>query len=218
LFLAGPDYTNGALGGVEQLVVVFKRYVLCWKQQHLYTICHYPMVTMKVLFPLSTILALLLVISLVSAASVMPVKCDGSEATNQFHEGESLCVYGTGFTPDQEVDIYVVKDQDSYVGGQELNDLSGGAERSSITPHGILILQKVWDWLVQGVYDLVVDINLNGKYDDGDVVNAVHHAITVTGNNTGADDVEEVPEWSMIGVLIILLVSVIVIMHHRRGV
>ncbi len=162
-------------------------------------------------------LILLIILPIASAASIMPVKCDASSVGPGFQAGEDVCVYGTGFDPGAEVDLYVINDQENYTQGQALNDLSGDVERVQTTNKGILVLKKIWSALVDGVYDFVADINLNGNYDQGDVVNAGNMIVQEESEDLKdpEDDIEEVPEFSVIASAIVLIGAGIII-HKKR--
>ncbi len=170
---------------------------------------------MKQIFILISMIILLL--SVAMAATIMPVKCDGSVATNEFEENESLCVYGVGFEANQDVDLFVVEDQNAYVPGQTLVDVTGSVESVQTTSKGILVIKNIWDKVVKGVYDIIADLNGNSRYDEGDIVNAANGAITVTGEeDSGEGHVEEVPEFSTFMAIVLLAGIGMFIQKKRR--
>ena len=95
----------------------------------------------------ATIYALLILIlaASASAATIMPVKCnDGTiEMTDTFEEGDDICVYGTGFEADEELDLYVVTDKDHYYQGEDYQDESGAVETATTNSNGVLGLKKL---------------------------------------------------------------------------
>lgn len=164
-------------------------------------------------------LLFILLIGNVTAASVMTVSCDTLEGTDEFSEGDSLCVYGSGFEAGEDVDLYVVENSDDYTDNMELTDVTQEVETVTVTSQGVLVLKKIWNFIVQGVYDIVADINNDGKYNSGDVVNSASAAgVTVNeGSPTtnGEDLAGEVPEWSTIGSLLVLAIAGLFIYKNR---
>lgn len=156
----------------------------------------------------------LFLISTATAASIMPVKCtDGTIVmTDNFSAGDDICLYGTGFTPGETVDLYVVDNQ-SYAPGQAYVDVSGAVEQATTDARGILKLQKIWSDIKQGLYDFIADRNRDHAYDTGDVVNAAtYHPAT---NETEQPPAEEVPEFGTLAALF-LLIGIGIIIHRRR--
>lgn len=162
---------------------------------------------------------LLLVLPVAQAATIMPVDCTtGTVGTLQ----NEACLYGTGFEPGQEMDLYVVEDQDLYLMGGDLNDVSGHIERAQADERGLLKLWTVWEDFVGGVFDFIADINLNGRIDQGDVLNAGNPILSHTGGGNSSngggsnDDIEEVPEFGTLAALAVLI-GASIIAYRRRS-
>ncbi|MCS6829861.1 MAG: hypothetical protein RMM08_06585 [Armatimonadota bacterium] len=87
--------------------------------------------------------------------------------------GDEVWVGGANFPPNQQVRIYIVRDRDDWTDGMLLEDESGGAEEVTILPYlGELPSTRIWtsaqrrgDGQYDGDYDVVVDVNRNGRYD-----------------------------------------------------
>ncbi|MGQ9880655.1 MAG: Ig-like domain-containing protein [Armatimonadota bacterium] len=97
------------------------------------------------------------------------------------NEGEQVLVEGFGFTPNQQVKVFVVRDREGWQGGEPLTDETGGAETITINAQGDLPRTTVWvsasrldSAQTDGDFDLVVDVNRNDRYDAGiDVVSGL---------------------------------------------
>ncbi|RLG71955.1 MAG: hypothetical protein DRO11_03315, partial [Methanobacteriota archaeon] len=83
-----------------------------------------------------------------------------------FFVGETVKVYGWNFKPGDVVDLYVVQNNDSWVNGQTLTDVSGGAETATASSGGSF-RKTVWVEALIGEYDLVVDTDQDGVYTEG---------------------------------------------------
>lgn len=160
---------------------------------------------------------MLIASALVQAGAIHPFECDGT-ANNTFEEGGDLCVYGTGFQANQIVDVYVVKDHDSYITGQLLNPEVEKTE-VTITTKGILALTKVWTAVKKGFFDLIADTNRDGKYDKNDVTNVGSgYGFVVNGAETGGNQTNgEVPEFSTVTALLALIGANYFIWKKRRS-
>lgn len=162
---------------------------------------------------ISILVMLLVSISTVSAASVMPYKCDGT-ADNQFDEGDDLCVYGVGFNPGSQVDVVVVADQDDYNEGDLLSPVA--KETVTTTSSGLIALTKVWQSVVSGLYDIIVDIARNGFWNSGDAVNIGSGAGVAVSGGEGPSQPDEVPEFTTLGALLVLIGAGFIISRKRR--
>lgn len=95
--------------------------------------------------------------------------------------GEPVLVEGFGFTPNQQVKVFVVRDREGWQGGESLTDETGGAETVTINAQGDLPRTTVWasasrlgNAQTDGDFDVVVDVNRNDRYDAGtDVVSGL---------------------------------------------
>lgn len=93
--------------------------------------------------------------------------------------GEPVLVEGFGFPPNQQVKLFVVRDKDNWQNGEQLTDVSDGAETVTTDANGNLPQTPVWASAqrlgagqTDGDFDVVVDVNGNNRFDAGtDVVN-----------------------------------------------
>jgi hypothetical protein len=111
-------------------------------------------------------------------------------------------VYATVQATGQTVRLYVVADQATWATGDNLTDVSGnGYEELTLNASGNQTV-KLWDPpLTTGNYDIVEDVNCNGKYDQGiDVVDS----LTLIGFTA-------IPEFSF-GIAVITLISMTAIL------
>ncbi|MBI4176713.1 MAG: S8 family serine peptidase [Candidatus Aenigmarchaeota archaeon] len=93
----------------------------------------------------------------------------GASFRDRFLVGQKVHAKGVGFPPSTQMDIYVIKDQD-WTGVAD-----GSALPVPVVPKVTLtsntdglIIPTVWDApnaSQRGLYDIVVDVNKNGKYD-----------------------------------------------------
>jgi hypothetical protein len=99
--------------------------------------------------------------------------------------GEPIYTKGGFFPGSTEVEIYVVDDKVEWIYGYPLEDKSGGAERVFIPSTGDLPKTCIWPSPLMkdaGIYDIVVDVDLNGFFSSGDVVSSGRLAgITIAG-------------------------------------
>jgi len=84
-----------------------------------------------------------------------------------FALGETLYVYGNGFTPSTGYPLYVVVDQESWIEGMVIPERVAGTESWIISnSEGGISPTDVWhDPQTVGTYDIIVDVNSNGQYD-----------------------------------------------------
>jgi hypothetical protein len=170
----------------------------------------------KLVFTL-LIVALLALGTAAAKPVIMPYKCDGSIATNEFSEGEDLCVYGLGLEAGQDVDLYVLDDKDEYTIGEDIAAQALHQETVQANGKGILSLKKVWTAIKDGFYDLVASVD--GLLSEDDVVNAGDPALD-SGNETdegGQEDGDtDVPEFSTIMAITILALAGLFIAKKRK--
>ncbi|MDW8290789.1 MAG: hypothetical protein RMM06_08695, partial [Armatimonadota bacterium] len=89
--------------------------------------------------------------------------------------GDRINIGGYRFPPNERVRIYIVRDRDDWSNGAPLEDESGEIEEVTIDSYlGILPATTIWnsaqrrgDGQTDGDYDVVVDVNRNGRYDQG---------------------------------------------------
>jgi len=93
--------------------------------------------------------------------------------------GESIYAEGAGFPNNTRVNIYIVENKDSWQNRDLLAEKSGITETVTTDENGTLNNTKIWDESIikdVGLYDIVVDVNRNGRYDKG--VDAVDNLTT----------------------------------------
>jgi hypothetical protein len=86
---------------------------------------------------------------------------------NTFSPGEDVYVSGSGFPACSTLAIYVVCHQTTWTNGETIpSRVAGTATTVTTDASGNITLTMVWSHnLVPGSYDIVVDVNCNGKYD-----------------------------------------------------
>lgn len=111
------------------------------------------------------------------------------KAKDEFYGGEFVYAKGIGFTA-KIVDVYVVKDKNNWQDGDNLTDISEFIERNVDIDDGEsggergTFLTDVWIKPEPGKYDIVVDIDRNGKYNSStDVVDMQKKAGFVVKSN-----------------------------------
>jgi PKD repeat protein len=96
--------------------------------------------------------------------------CDSSGATKDtFDVADDVYVKGTGYLPSTTYDLYVVLDEAVWSDGMTIPArVFGTATAVSSDAGGNVPATLVWPGLlVLGKYDIVVDVNGNGVYDEG---------------------------------------------------
>jgi hypothetical protein len=86
--------------------------------------------------------------------------------TDTFGVGNEVCVVGAGFSPETSYDVQVVNDVD-WTDGMTI---PAYVAKTSVTTDAfgeILDAYPVWDGATPGKYDIIVDVNNNGIYDEG---------------------------------------------------
>jgi len=79
---------------------------------------------------------------------------------------ETVCVVGSGFAASQTYNVYIVYDTIWFDGV----NITGRVQASTVSSDslGNISLTAVWNKpLTSGVYDILVDVNDNGRYDAG---------------------------------------------------
>jgi hypothetical protein len=84
---------------------------------------------------------------------------------NTFYPGENVYVKGSGFMDSATLDIYVVK-HTTWTDGDTIPPRVAGTATTVTSNSSGKILAIVWHApLTPGKYDIVIDVNGNGKYD-----------------------------------------------------
>lgn len=91
------------------------------------------------------------------------------EYKDVFYLGETVYLYGNGFSPSTEYNVYVVIDQEIWIDGVPIPErVSGTGLGVSSNTEGHISPIAVWtDPQIVGYYDIIVDVNGNGHYDEG---------------------------------------------------
>ena len=100
-------------------------------------------------------------------AQLVSCNSTGSEI-NTFYANETIYVKSTANITVNEtsVDIYIVANNNSWINGSSLTDVSGGKKTNTTNSTGYLEIIKIWSpTLNVGLYDIVVDVDKNGLYN-----------------------------------------------------
>ena len=82
-----------------------------------------------------------------------------------FESSDSM--YASVQAAGQTVTFYVTAHHLTWVDGDVLADVSGGAEMLTLNPSGVQTVQVWVPLLISGSYDVVLDANNNGVFDSG---------------------------------------------------
>lgn len=89
-----------------------------------------------------------------------------------FYLGETVYVRGENYSSSQTFDIYLVVDEETWIDGMMIPErVPGTATTVSSNAEGHITPTVVWeDPQIVGKYDIIVDVNGNGRYDSDDDV------------------------------------------------
>ena len=140
--------------------------------------------------------------------------CDSTASKkDSFATSDSLYVQGSGFSTSATIPFYVVPDVVSWTNVAPIpGRVEGTATTIQTDAQGNLPVTQVWGPpLKEGRYDLVLDVNGNGQYDQGVDVLDDYDVAGTAGIAT--------PELSYyaVGVLVILATTVILMIQKRKG-
>jgi len=95
--------------------------------------------------------------------------CDYKGAKKDIFElNETVYVTGSGFSTNTTYKLYIVKDVATWTNGTDISTLTIAQQTSVLSDEYGNILSSVWsEPLTPGKYDIVVDFNDNGVYDEG---------------------------------------------------
>jgi hypothetical protein len=113
------------------------------------------------------LISLVLVLSIVAAQSTNPWSASqsGSEK-NTFKSSDKVYIKSNSLCePAEEVDVYIAENNDNWDDGDALDDVRGSPGTFNLT-NSKLALNLLWENPEGGDYDLVVDCNQNGEYDE----------------------------------------------------
>ena len=124
-------------------------------------------------------------------------------------ESESVYIYGYGYAQNTNYDIYIVEDR-TWNDGDTIPDRVAGTIDTVTTdewgniPTGTLI----WATSVIGKYDIIVDVNGNGKYDE-----CVDALDDMDVNNAGF---ETIPEFTTIAIPVAAIIALLFLFSRRK--
>ncbi|CEG13980.1 exported hypothetical protein [groundwater metagenome] len=109
---------------------------------------------------------------------------------NTFHPNEQVYVKGKGLLSNFTVDIYVVKNKDNWIGGENLTalEISGGVETVTTDTNGNLPTTMVWAQPFPGKYDIIADWDGDGIYDKNEMMSFIEGNQTITQTITESID------------------------------
>ncbi|OQX21678.1 MAG: hypothetical protein BWK75_02640 [Candidatus Altiarchaeales archaeon A3] len=109
---------------------------------------------------------------------------------NTFYVNEPVYVKGKGFLSNFTVDIYVVKNKDNWVGGENLTalEISGVKETITTDSNGNLPTTIIWTNPLPGEYDVVADWDRDGIYDKNQTMTFTEGNQTITQTVTETVD------------------------------
>lgn len=87
---------------------------------------------------------------------------------NVFDPTETVYISGKGYSPSTTYDLYIVEDT-TWRDGMDIPDRVSGTKTSVTTDENgkVPVSTMAWDGpLKPGRYDVVIDVNGNGKYDE----------------------------------------------------
>lgn len=97
--------------------------------------------------------------------------CNSTGATTEvFDVDEEIWVKGSGFEASSLVDVYVVEDVTAWTDGLDISSLTIMNTNTDLptNANGEILPTPVWTQSLQlGEYDIIVDANKNGIYDEG---------------------------------------------------
>ena len=162
----------------------------------------------------TVVVLLLLAVSLsciignASAWGFTLISTDASGASkNTFEAGET--VYANAKTVEgSTVNLYVVNNNDGWIGGELLDDVSDVVETVTANAGGYIPVTAIWtpgsDKV--GDYDIVLDENQNGKLDGDDLVDSIFEV----GFSV------HVPEFTTIAMPIGAILGLLFFFNHRK--
>lgn len=135
------------------------------------------------------------------------VSSDGSGTErNTFDLSENIYCYAGNLPTSTRVDSYVVNNKDDWEEGDELSDISGGYETETTGDDGIISTIQLWcSPLTQGSYDIVVDTNRDGEWNEGEPIDSW----TTTG-------FEAIPEFTTIAIPVAIVLGLVFLISRRK--
>jgi hypothetical protein len=133
---------------------------------------------MKKIFFLFAFLVFLFFANSAKAQTIWASNSTGSEK-NTFYTNETIYLTSNNISTSAiSVRVYIVNDNNSWVNGSVLSDVRSITMEKSTNDTGHFNNESIWTSPVVGKYDIVVDVNKDGIYNDSiDYVDS----LTVTG-------------------------------------
>jgi hypothetical protein len=124
-----------------------------------------------------------------------------------FQPGESVYAIGGGYDASTAYDLYIVVDT-TWTDGMDIPDRVADTDTSVTTDASGNIAPgtRIWTSSVQGKYDIVVDVNVNGRYDAS--TDALDANIDV--------GFEAVPEFSTIAIPVASILGLLFFFNHCK--
>jgi hypothetical protein len=119
---------------------------------------------------LSTSWALLVLEKAAPQILISIESCDVNGVTkDSFAPSDTVYVKGGGYAPSTSYDLYVVEDKATWTAGDALVRVPGTTATITSDTSGNIPPTIAWNpGLTPGKYDIVVDLNHNGHYDEGE--------------------------------------------------
>jgi hypothetical protein len=126
--------------------------------------------------------------------------------SDSFDLSEDVYCYAENLPADRMIDIYVVKNNDTWAEGAALNDDSDGFETVKTGSNRSLQNTLIWaSSLTPGDYDIVIDTNQNGKWNEGEPIDSW----ATTG-------FEAVPEFTTIAIPVAAILGLLFFFNRRK--
>jgi hypothetical protein len=88
--------------------------------------------------------------------------------TSLYKVGDTIYLNGTGLAASKTYNVSVVRNVDPWISGLSIPQRVDGSALNVTTDNsGSFAQTPVWPNAVNGVYDIILDVNGNGKYDPG---------------------------------------------------
>jgi hypothetical protein len=136
---------------------------------------------MKKIFYLFALLFFLFFVSTAKAQMIWASNSTGGEKTT-FYTNETIYLTSNKIiTSAISVRIYIVNDNNTWANGTVLNDVRGSYTEKSTNDTGYFNSEPIWTSPSVGKYDIVVDVNKDGIYNNSFQNNDYVDSLTTTG-------------------------------------
>ena len=95
--------------------------------------------------------------------------CDSTgNKKDLFNVNESLYIQGVSFPNSADLPIYIVPDQTRWVDGATIpTRILGPTSTIQTESDGSIKITKLWEFPSEGRFDIIVDVNKDGVYNEG---------------------------------------------------